>query len=85
MVSKLTRDSTWQDAITEVEHKNSTIENLFNVIRKLMPCAEGDTTYNNNVYAYNENVSKFNSTPMKKDFSLSIFFLVNNMVLVGAR
>ena len=52
---------------TEVEHKNSTIENLFNVIRKLMPCAEGDTTYNNDVDAYNENVSKFNSTPMKKD------------------
>ena len=52
---------------TEIEHKNSTIDQLIKVVNKLTPCAEGNSTYNIKVDEYNKNVSKFNSTPQNTE------------------
>ena len=52
---------------SEVEHKNTTIDQLIRVVNKLAPYSDSDTTYNNNVDVYNENVSKHNSTPVNKN------------------
>ena len=54
---------------SEVEHKNTTIDQLIKVVNKLAPCSDSDTTYNNNVDIYNDNVSKYNSTPVNKNIT----------------
>ena len=52
---------------TEIECKNSTIDKLIDIVKKLAPCVNGDSTYNHNVDKYNKNVSDYNSTPKKTD------------------
>ena len=52
---------------TEIECKNNTIDKLIEIVKKLAPCVDGDSTYNHNVDKYNKNVSKYNSTPQKTD------------------
>ena len=52
---------------SEIQHKNTTIEQLFKVINKQTHSTDADTTYNKRVDIYNENVSNYNSTPVNNE------------------
>ena len=67
---------------SEIQHKNTTIEQLFKIINKQSHCTNADTTYNERVDVYNENVSNY-----RKRVTYPMFYIRSEMsiFIIGAR
>ena len=49
----------------EIEHKNSTITQLLDIVNKVTIRTQHTDTYNHDVDEYNDDVSSYNNTPVK--------------------
>ena len=56
----------------EIEHKNSTITQLLDIVNKVTIRTQHTDTYNHDVDEYNDNVSGYNSTPVKSKDNVTV-------------